>query len=459
VVLAWLVILALVAGIVVRNALAPRDFGEGSGGETLSSALLQVQGRYYVGAADLFPSTREQLARQVKSLDSGPPAQRLRLAIVMGELAGPTDAREQLNKIEVTPGSPEAAQRQLLNLLYENYEEDRFGAPSLDDQQREQLHQQLGWFGDLALASPGQPDSEARAAVLQPAHQTAVVLLVVGGAFLVLLVVGFTVLVLFVVLLFSGALRSGISANSHHGGIYAETFAVWLLLFLGLSFGSAWLPVHHQEVLLAGVASLLSLTALAWPVLRGTPWRQVRQDIGLTAGPYPVLEPLAGVGAYLMALPLVVVGALLMYLLLFIREALRSGHWPQHLQQEDMPSHPIVQVLVHGDGWVWLQILLVASVLAPLVEETMFRGVLYRHLRDLTGRWGRLASILLSALWVSFIFAVIHPQGWAGVPVLMGLAFSFALVREWRGSLLPAMVAHGLNNTLALLLGTLLLHP
>jgi membrane protease YdiL (CAAX protease family) len=124
-----------------------------------------------------------------------------------------------------------------------------------------------------------------------------------------------------------------------------------------------------------------------------------------------------------------------------------------------MPSHPIVQVLVHGDAWVWLQILLVASVLAPLVEETMFRGVLYRHLRDLTGRWGRLVSILVSASLVSFIFAVIHPQGWAGVPVLMGLAFSFALVREWRGSLLPAMVAHGLNNTLALLLGTLLLRP
>ncbi len=54
--------------------------------------------------------------------------------------------------------------------------------------------------------------------------------------------------------------------------------------------------------------------------------------------------------------------------------------------------------------------------------------------------------MLFSALASSFVFAVIHPQGWLAVPPLMGLAFVFALAREWRGSLLPAMVAHGINN-------------
>jgi membrane protease YdiL (CAAX protease family) len=55
-------------------------------------------------------------------------------------------------------------------------------------------------------------------------------------------------------------------------------------------------------------------------------------------------------------------------------------------------------------------------------------------------------SVLLSAVVLSFIFAVIHPQGLIAVPVLMALAFAFALAREWRVSLIPAMVAHGVSN-------------
>ncbi len=50
---------------------------------------------------------------------------------------------------------------------------------------------------------------------------------------------------------------------------------------------------------------------------------------------------------------------------------------------------------------------------------------------------------------VSFVFAVIHPQGFLAVPLLMSLALAFTLMREWRGTLLPAMIAHGINNAVA----------
>ena len=63
-----------------------------------------------------------------------------------------------------------------------------------------------------------------------------------------------------------------------------------------------------------------------------------------------------------------------------------------------------------------------ASVAAPVVEEIMFRGVLYRHLREASGGWGRWLSVLVSVLLSSFVFAVIHPQGWVGVPVLIVFA-------------------------------------
>ena len=58
--------------------------------------------------------------------------------------------------------------------------------------------------------------------------------------------------------------------------------------------------------------------------------------------------------------------------------------------------------------------------------------------------------MLCTATLVSFVFAVIHPQGLEAVPPLMALAFTFCLVREWRGSLVPSMIAHGINNTVVL---------
>jgi membrane protease YdiL (CAAX protease family) len=70
-------------------------------------------------------------------------------------------------------------------------------------------------------------------------------------------------------------------------------------------------------------------------------------------------------------------------------------------------------------------------------------------------RLGFTLSVLTSGFVVSFIFAVIHPQGLIAVPALMALAFGFAIIREWRGALVPCMVAHGINNgilTLVLIL-------
>ncbi len=80
----------------------------------------------------------------------------------------------------------------------------------------------------------------------------------------------------------------------------------------------------------------------------------------------------------------------------------------------------------------------------------MFRGVLYRHMRESTCRWPLLLSFATSALVVSFVFAVIHPQGLVAVPALMSLAIGFTIMREWRGSLISCMIAHGLNNALVM---------
>ena len=97
---------------------------------------------------------------------------------------------------------------------------------------------------------------------------------------------------------------------------------------------------------------------------------------------------------------------------------------------------------------------LMACVLAPIMEEIAFRGLLYRHLRDATRRWR--IGFLFSVFVVSVLFAVVHPQGLLAVPALAALAVGFALAREWRGTLAPSIIAHGLNNALILSLQILL---
>jgi membrane protease YdiL (CAAX protease family) len=137
-------------------------------------------------------------------------------------------------------------------------------------------------------------------------------------------------------------------------------------------------------------------------------------------------------------------GLLLTLALMFLGR--RFGWGADPLTPGNDPSHPVVGLALNADAWTWLQILFVAAVAAPVVEEVMFRGVLYRHLREASGRLGWAGSVLVSAAATGFVFAIIHPQGVLGVPVLMALAVAFALLREWRESLVPAIVAHGINN-------------
>ena len=143
------------------------------------------------------------------------------------------------------------------------------------------------------------------------------------------------------------------------------------------------------------------------------------------------------------------VGIIVSYVLISVDRRLQLGEHPeQHFDPIEQPTHPVVEWLAHPDWQLLLQVILLASVLAPLVEESMFRGVLYRHLRNATARLGRTASFLVSAVVVSFLFAVIHPQGILAVPALMALAVGLTILREWRGSLLPSMMVHGIHNGL-----------
>jgi membrane protease YdiL (CAAX protease family) len=449
---AWCVILVVVVTVVLWQRWRTEQAAAMGRDSRLRSNVLELQGRYLVGAKAITGQRQgKALYEQAKAYDRGPFRQRLRFAVLAGELAGPREALARLKELgppplrdreqeEKTAAKDERLRQDLLR-LYEQYASDHFDSGKiLSDEEREELRSALGWFGELALAPPEAPDKAARQQVVAPARQVATGLLagVLGGLGLALL--GFIGLIVLVILLANGWVRRGFVTGSPYGAVYAETFALWLVLFVGLLWINTLLPRGPSPLFRGSVLALLSLfVALAWPVWRGVPWREVRQDVGLYAE-RPFREVLSGLATYVMALPLLAAGFGVMALILF---ALRKGGG----FEDGAPAHPLVG-LVTRDWWVRFQIVFAAAVEAPLVEETMFRGVFYRHLREATLGWRVALSVLVSGLVSGFVFAVVHPQGLIAVPLLMGLAMGFALGREWRGSLVSSVIAHGLHNGL-----------
>ncbi len=100
-------------------------------------------------------------------------------------------------------------------------------------------------------------------------------------------------------------------------------------------------------------------------------------------------------------------------------------------QEEIFSPEGGLQVL----DYLWLLIPL--AILAPLVEEIGFRGLLYGYMR---GRTGVVLSIIVSAL----VFAVLHIV----IPPLFVMGAILAFLAERYRSIVPGIVLHATNNAL-----------
>jgi membrane protease YdiL (CAAX protease family) len=456
--IAWTLIALGVAAITVLGSVLPdRTAGNEAAVNDdmavqfrLQYGIREVQGSLPGGAAAAGAIPWEKLEKQY---GRGPAAQRQRFAVVAGDEKGPSAALAVLDGLETLLRSRgralegRAAEVQAaLRALYGGGGSvlDPRAPERLTEERRALLREELGWFGDLALAPPGSP---AREVFLAPAKRTATRLLVIG-LFLLLASGAGTVgaLVFWVLVLRGGGPRFRLAPGSTPHGVYAETFAAWLLLFIAVSLAASLLlrlGLPRGALLpLEGIASLLTLGALAWPVLRGVPWGTVRDDLGLRLSAEPLRDALAGAACWFTGLPVMAAG---FGASLLLEAAAREARGePDPLAARPTVTHPIVGEVARGESW--LLVFLLAAVVAPLVEEIFFRGVLYRHLRDATGGRGRAASVLLSWAVSGAIFASLHPQGPTFVPALMAVAWALVQAREWRGSLLAPMAVHALHN-------------
>lgn len=465
--LAWLVIALCVSFAVYQQNFSPPPAAEKQAGNPVGDALLDFQGRFWVGLLDWAGGDAQFEAAQFKdgisSLDAGDAWQRFRYLVLVGELEGAgraleelADLRVRLEQAGVGLTEKQASVAVLLERLWRGEKEQDLGGVVLEEESRLQLTTALGWYGELVLSKfpeagkvkPQDPRQAARETF--DAGNRAFFL---GG---VALLMGILSLVFFLWALRQKRVAFGIGGVAGFGGIYLETFAIWMVLFFLINLAVGASRLAEESLYPALGAFFLSLGALAWPAIRGVPWTRLKSDIGLTTGRGAVLELSFGLLSYLMALPLMVVGVLFFLLILVVSSPVQSVAAGESFEPEAFPSHPIMEWIISG-GSDFTMILLLACVAAPIVEEIMFRGLLYRYLRERSRHRGLLPSAVLSALFSSFLFAAIHPQGLAVVPVLMGLACGFCLAREWRGSLLSSMAAHGLNNYVALSMARLVL--
>lgn len=179
---------------------------------------------------------------------------------------------------------------------------------------------------------------------------------------------------------------------------------------------------------------------LLFPVLR----RAWHTDYGVSPPvEVPITRPpdwgkslLYGVGTVAMALPVIIVLSL---------------GWTSLLEALGLPDDPQDSIAIFANAkspLVVVGMLLVACVLAPIMEELLFRAGLYRYCRQ---KLGRSTALLISGL----VFGMVHGN-WAGFVPLSFLGMMLAMVYEATGSIRVAMIAHAffnLNSILAILSG------
>ncbi len=372
------------------------------------------------------PNSRQE--REMAQLDllAQTPEDKLEAAILIGEMLGSDAALPRLDALAKEPTPPEVkTDIDTLRTLY------TLGVNHVSDEGKQALVDHHGLVGEVALVYGLPPTAEARQAL----ENSAVSRMTIVGLGL-LIGAGLTLVcsIAAIVMACTGRIRRAYQPEPTAGPAYLEGFALYLTLYF--LFGKLLGMLHADPLVWIWPALLILPLVLAWTARRGTTREQRKNAFGWQTGQGAHIEIFYGLAGFFALVPFEILGVGLSLVLIKIAGA--------------HPSHPIAGWIEEGGGW-WhiLALYGVACVLAPVLEETMFRGALFHHLRR---RW----SWLPSALLVAFIFAIIHPQGWTLVPGLGAVAMNLAALREWRGSILASMTAHACNNFLAVSAGLLL---
>ena len=450
--IAWLALVLFSLAVLLGDAAADAIAGSPALDDptSLRSFEIETVARFSLGAHEVLPgsigsgnaqadqirdlaATVDEIAQiddpRLRSIEY---VHRFRAIVVLAEFTGADDAIENIDALLAAP-DPDPELLTDARLMRRVYEHDH---DTLDPGDRDRLIDRHAWIGRLGARFGAPPDDADRAAVLADARVTFLGLMGLIALFLVALPVGFAFFVLGIVLAAGRRLRPRYRPDRRSPEPHHTSFLELVSLFMGglalLKISSALLDrVDLDDLPLALLGLLLFslqwalLLLVLWPLARAVRPRPLLHALGWHRGRSILAEMLSGVLGYVAGLPLLLVGFLMMFALIALFDL--------------EPTHPIVERARDDDPLNLLLVFSIAVVWAPLVEETVFRGAFYHHLR----RWRGPA---LSAIIVAFVFAGVHPQGIAAMPPLMALAIVFAMIREWRGSLIGPVTAHALHN-------------
>lgn len=418
-------------------------------------APLTVESKIAVMLASASAITERDLDEWIEQLEpmAITRAERLRFAIVLAELGRRDDALARLDKLraEATPGGGLQLDAEWLQALYTG------GVSAVPPEAQQSLTRRHGWFGRLALAYKAPDHDPARRLMLTRLWRLNSFQQMLGIGLVLAVVIGIGSLGVIVVHLqrqqfdWHSVFAGGATRTYDHvtgrmigpaaGGDAAmlEMVAIFLLGLL-LAVGApifAYAGGVEGATATVVVGEMLMWTLLgviAWPLLRGVEWRRLAEDVGLTRGAGIGREAVFGIVGYTASLPLLIlaahVGNVLEILLgLGASEDAGASGGGYPLMEQPMANSWAVVLLSAAGAVIW----------APIIEEVIFRGALFRFLR---ARLGAILTVLITAT----AFAVAHPYNPLGLLSVFTGGIVFGLLREWRGSLVAPMVAHAIHN-------------
>lgn len=474
---AWIVALVMVGVIVFVNQsehlsapVKPIDPAKIHAPQTsepfLLMSKLMVRMNHQVKLSGGQQTTTDMLVKQIDKAATTR-LQRLRSSLVVAELV---NAQEGLKRLDSLKNDAEL-QRQVLkgdaaavnlDIQRELFTRVLNAPPPVEDsltiQEREEFTLAHGWFYKLAKTRglrDSDPDRELVVSGGGGILLGTVFAIVVGVIAVLGALIGFVTMIVLLVL---GKIKCKFVRPLPGGSVYVEVFALFVSGFLLLSvvlpllIEKAGLSAYYSTELKLLLQWLLLLACL-WPLIRGVTFTQLREQMGWIArGPMEersrgglegVLREVGfGLLAYFSMLPVLAV-VLLFTVLMGVGSGPSGGSGG--VEEQTLPTNPVIDILLQSSPLQVLLFFILAACWAPIAEEAVFRGALYRHMRGSCG-------VALSAIVTTVLFGVMHGYHLLMLGPVITLGAGFALMREARGSLIAPMTAHMLHNSTLVML-------
>lgn len=214
--------------------------------------------------------------------------------------------------------------------------------------------------------------------------------------------------------------------------VFTVVVGVQFLLALPLAW---WAPIEVlsspvTNTLFTIISYLLAIVLIIWlppKIFKKKVAAASRESLGLSGLPTWTDIGLAPIG-YIVSI-LIAMGITAVFNLM---------PWFNANETQDLGYSPYMVGLERGVAFIML------AILAPIVEEIIFRGFLYGKLRIKIPKW-------LAILITSFAFGLVHMQWNVGITVF-AMSIVTCILREITGTIYAGILVHIINNGVAFFL-------